>query len=71
MTKIVSDPIQPVTPIRVALKARTLAERKAARLEMTKLSDRILSGFRTRPKYIQPRKAEPEPWRQYLGESPP
>jgi hypothetical protein len=67
MLKLVFDPVHPQKQISSASQARTLAERKAARLEMAKLSDRILSGFRSRYKYYQPRKATPEPWREALG----
>jgi hypothetical protein len=42
-------------------------ERKAARIEMKKLSDRILAGFRSRYKFHQPRKPAPEPWREFVG----
>lgn len=68
--KLVFDPVQPAKAAQTPLKTRTLAERKAARIEMSKLSDRILAGFRTRSKYHQPRKEAPEPWRQYLGQPP-
>jgi len=69
MLKLEFDPVHPEKETSSPSKARTLAERKAARLEMTKLSERILSGFRSRYKYRQPRKETPEPWRQYLGQS--
>jgi hypothetical protein len=67
--KLVFDPVQPVTEIKASLTTRTRAERKVARAEMTKLSDRILSGFKTRHKYHQPRKETAEPWRQFLDGS--
>lgn len=70
MLKLKFDPVKPEKAKAAGLKPRTLAERKAARVEMTKLSDRILSGFRTRHKYHQPRPATPEPWRKYLPQRP-
>ena len=69
MLKLKFDPVQPKKEKSSGLKTRTLAERKAARVEMAKLSDRILSGFRSRYKYHQPRPSTPEPWRDYLGKN--
>ena len=66
MLKLKFDPVHPEKRQSPALKARTTAERKAARVEMAKLGDRILSGFRSRYKYHQSRPATPEPWRQFL-----
>jgi hypothetical protein len=69
MLKLKSDPIIPEKQKPAGLKPRTLAQRKAARVEMAKLSDRIVSGFKSRYKYHQPRPATPEPWRQFIGQS--
>jgi hypothetical protein len=55
--KFVSEPVLPTQPTPAAeLKPRTLTERQAARVEMTKLNDRILAGFRSRSRYQQPRR---------------
>jgi hypothetical protein len=69
MLKLKFDPVHPEKQKSAGLKTRTLAERKAARVEMAKLSERIVSGFKSRYKYHQPRPATPEPWRQFLGKS--
>jgi hypothetical protein len=55
--KLLSDLVMPqqIAPA-AALKPRTLTERQAVRLEMTKLNERILSGFRSRARYQQPRR---------------
>jgi hypothetical protein len=66
--KLVFDPVRPAKEAPTALKTRTRAERNAARVEMAKLSERIFAGFRSRSKYHQPRKATPEPWREFLRE---
>jgi hypothetical protein len=59
--KILSDPVMPPqTEPAAALKPRTLSQRQAARVEMTKLNERILAGFRSRARYHQPRRDNPD-----------
>lgn len=66
MPKLFSDPTQPPKQKVEAMSPRTLAERKAVRLEMRKLNARILEGFRNRARYRQPRRETPEPWRDFI-----
>jgi hypothetical protein len=53
--KLSSDPVQPSKGKKAELKPRTLTERQAARIEMETLNERIMSGFKTRARYQQPK----------------